>query len=73
MGLQENAKIQKDIEELKKQIWLLTLKIKNLRESTNKIKRLLNTTELPQAVGEESLPGGSNRGNNLNLSKNLDS
>lgn len=73
MGLQENAKIQKDIEELKKQIWLLTLKIKNLRESTNKIKRLLNTTELPQAVGEESLPSGSKSGNNLSLSKNLDS
>jgi peptidoglycan hydrolase CwlO-like protein len=67
MGLQENAKIQKDIEELKKQIWLLTLKIKNLRESTNKIKRLLNSTELPQAVGEESLPRGSKSGNNLNL------
>ena len=73
MGLQENVKIQKDIEELKKQIWLLTLKVKNLRDSTNKIKRVLNSSEMPQAVGEESLPRGSKSVNNLNQPKNLDS
>ncbi len=73
MGLQENVKIQKDIEELKKQIWLLTLKVKNLRDSTNKIKRVLNSNEMPQAVGEESLPRDSKSRNNLELPKKLES
>jgi uncharacterized membrane protein len=36
---QENKKLQKDIEEIKKQIWLLTLRVKNLKDSTKKMKR----------------------------------
>ena len=36
-------KVERDIEEIKKQIWLLTLKVKNLRESTNKMKRDIRT------------------------------
>ncbi len=44
MAPENRNKVEKDIEELKKQIWLLTLKVKNLRESTNKMKRDIRTS-----------------------------
>lgn len=36
MAVKEKDKIESDIEEIRKQIWLLTLKFKNLQESNRK-------------------------------------
>lgn len=43
MANKDNTKLEGDIEEIQKQIWLLTLKIKNLKESSNKIKKAIET------------------------------
>ncbi len=57
MAQQNPTKVEKDIEELKKQIWLLTLKIRNLKETTGKLKRAINLSESEAlSVSEDSQP-----------------
>ncbi len=57
MAQQNPTKMERDIEELKKQIWLLTLKIRNLKETTSKLKRAINHSESEAlSVSEDSQP-----------------
>lgn len=43
-------KLIRDVEELKKQIWLLTLKIRNLRESTKQIRKEIASPRQAEAI-----------------------
>ena len=59
MAQQNPTKMERDIEELKKQIWLLTLKIRNLKETTTKLKRAISLSETEAlSVSEDSRPVG---------------
>lgn len=61
MANKDNTKLEGDIEEIQKQIWLLSLKIKNLKESSNKIKKAIETgPETGNNIGDQ-IPAGKTR------------
>ena len=69
MANKDNTKLEGDIEEIQKQIWLLTLKIKNLKESSNKIKKAIETgTDTDSNIGDQipaKKPGQTQGGKKL--------